>query len=178
LQSVSYIAGALGVCVAAFYYVMNLRITQKNQELSLAAQQQNLETRQAQLFMSVYQASYSNEVLDNLNKVFKMNYKTIEDYNKMINDPELYRAFYNIAGRYEGIGVLVKEGLVDVRIVSLLESGMIQWWWDRFGSFVLACRKEMGFPRYMVETEYLAKKVAEYKQTHPDLGIATPNVNP
>ncbi len=25
LQSVSYIAGALGVCVAAFYYVMMLR---------------------------------------------------------------------------------------------------------------------------------------------------------
>ena len=27
LQSVSYIAGALGVCVAASYYVMNLRST-------------------------------------------------------------------------------------------------------------------------------------------------------
>jgi hypothetical protein len=54
LQSVSYIAGASGVCVAAIFYVLNLRISQKNQELMLQsqeqsakAQQQTLETRQA-----------------------------------------------------------------------------------------------------------------------------------
>ncbi len=34
LQSVSYIAGSLGVCVAAIFYVLNLRISQKNQEIS------------------------------------------------------------------------------------------------------------------------------------------------
>ena len=128
--------------------------------------------------MGVYQASYSNEVLGNLQKVFNMKYKTVEDYNRVVNDPDTYKAFYNIAGRYEGIGVLVKEGLVDVRLVSLLESGMIQWWWDRFGSFVLVCRREMGFPRFMIEVEYLAGRVADYKRLHPDLGIATPNVHP
>jgi hypothetical protein len=41
LQSLSYIAGALGVCVAAVYYVMNLRISQKNQELTLKALEQS-----------------------------------------------------------------------------------------------------------------------------------------
>jgi hypothetical protein len=54
LQSVSYIAGALGVCVAAVFYVLNLRISRKNQELMLKAQQQNLETRQAQLLMQIF----------------------------------------------------------------------------------------------------------------------------
>ena len=34
LQSVSYIAGALGVCVAAVYYVLNLRETTKNRRIS------------------------------------------------------------------------------------------------------------------------------------------------
>jgi hypothetical protein len=34
LQSVSYIAGALGVCVAAFYYVMNLRETNRNRRIT------------------------------------------------------------------------------------------------------------------------------------------------
>jgi hypothetical protein len=86
---VSYIAGALGVCVAAAYYVLNLRITQKNQELTLKAleqsakaqelslktqetsaktqeltlkaQQQNLETRQAQLFMQLLDRWTSSE---------------------------------------------------------------------------------------------------------------------
>ena len=35
LQSVSYIAGALGVCVAAAYYVMNLRENRKNGRVTL-----------------------------------------------------------------------------------------------------------------------------------------------
>jgi len=51
LQSVSYIAGYVGVFIAAFFYVLNLRISQKSQQLMLKAQQQTLETRQFQLLM-------------------------------------------------------------------------------------------------------------------------------
>jgi len=51
LQSVSYIAGCVGVFIAAFFYVLNLRISQKSQQLMLKAQQQTLETRQFQLLM-------------------------------------------------------------------------------------------------------------------------------
>jgi hypothetical protein len=47
LQSVSYIAGALGVCVAAAYYVYNMRTNQKTMKTTL-------ETRQAQLLMQIY----------------------------------------------------------------------------------------------------------------------------
>jgi hypothetical protein len=54
LQAVSYIMGSLGVFVAAIYYVYNMRISQKNQELALKAQEQTLETRQAQLLMNLY----------------------------------------------------------------------------------------------------------------------------
>jgi hypothetical protein len=35
LQSVSYIAGAFGVCVAAIFYVLNLRISQRNMKQTL-----------------------------------------------------------------------------------------------------------------------------------------------
>src|SRR4030067_2357461 len=38
LQSISYIAGALGVFVAAISYMVNLRISQRNQELMLKSQ--------------------------------------------------------------------------------------------------------------------------------------------
>jgi hypothetical protein len=35
LQTVSYIAGALGVCVAAVYYALNLREMNKNRRITL-----------------------------------------------------------------------------------------------------------------------------------------------
>jgi hypothetical protein len=55
LQSVSYIAGALGVCVAAVYYVMNLRAQQtnmreaeKNRKLAFTMNMmQNLQSKEA-----------------------------------------------------------------------------------------------------------------------------------
>ncbi len=37
--------------VAAVYYMFTLRINMKTQQLALKAQEQNLETRQAELFM-------------------------------------------------------------------------------------------------------------------------------
>jgi hypothetical protein len=35
----------------------------------------------------------------------------------------------------------------------------------------------MGFPRYAIEIEYLAKRVSDYGKEHPELSIATdPNI--
>ena len=39
LQSVSYIAGALGVCIAAVFYVLNLRVQQENMKNTLGTRQ-------------------------------------------------------------------------------------------------------------------------------------------
>jgi hypothetical protein len=108
LQSVSYIAGALGVCVAAVYYVMNLRISQRNQELTLQAleqsatsqelslktqglalkaQEQNLETRQAQLFMQLFDRFSGSEFALNYGKV------RYEILPKLNNSPEELNKF-------------------------------------------------------------------------------------
>ncbi|MDH5364755.1 MAG: hypothetical protein OEY99_02855 [Aigarchaeota archaeon] len=61
IQAAYYMVAATGVLVAAVFYVLNLRISRRNQELSLRAleqsaqaQQQTLETRQAQMFLSIY----------------------------------------------------------------------------------------------------------------------------
>jgi hypothetical protein len=74
---------------------------------------------------------------------------------------------------HEGAGVLLREGLIDINTVSLLSSGIIIWWWDYFGEMVLKVRKEFGFPRFMIEAEYLAKRVNEYGLSHPELKIAS-----
>jgi hypothetical protein len=53
LQTVSYLAGAIGVLIAAVSYATNLRVSQRNQELTLKAQQQTLETRKLQFVTSI-----------------------------------------------------------------------------------------------------------------------------
>jgi hypothetical protein len=110
LQSVSYIAGASGVCIAAIFYVLNLRISQRNQELTLKALQQTLETRQAQLFMPIYATFYSEW----WRKAYRsFTDATFKDYDEYVakygfqSNPDAYILHGRVETYLEGIGVLV-----------------------------------------------------------------------
>jgi hypothetical protein len=52
----------------------------------LKAQQQTLETRQAQMFMGIYQTDYSNDMLESLHKVMEMELKDVNDWKEMRRD--------------------------------------------------------------------------------------------
>jgi hypothetical protein len=178
LQSASYIAGAMGVAIAAIFYVLNLRINQRNQELSLRNQQQNLETRQAQLFMGIYQSFYSKELLDLEPILDKIKFETAEDYAELQKKGgREYKAFGAFGGYYEGLGVLVRENLVDIRLVSQLMSGNIIWFWERFEHGWRESRRVLNWPRMCVEVEYLYDRIIDYGKEHPELQIASPSTH-
>jgi hypothetical protein len=48
----------VGILVGVFYYIMTIKANQRNQELTLKAQEQALETRQTQIFMQIYNQSH------------------------------------------------------------------------------------------------------------------------
>lgn len=160
IQTVYYMIAATGVLVAAIYYVLNMRAT--------------LQTRQAQLFMNIYQTTYSQFFQDAQYKTYSIELNSLDDYKKMTEDGDKYKAFYIYGGFFEGVGVLVREKLVDVSLVAKLMSGITLGWWEKYKHHVEINRKEYGFPRYMVETEYLAKSISDYGKKHPELGIAIP----
>jgi len=47
----------ISIPIGVFYHIMTLNNTGKNQELTIKAQNHALETRQAQLFMNIYNQS-------------------------------------------------------------------------------------------------------------------------
>jgi len=162
LQSVSYIAGALGVCIAAVYYVLNMRETQRTSKAAL-------ETRHAQLFMEIYHDLYSRELILARYKLESIN--NWDDFLNMWNDQEKRVAFNTLTGCFEAIGVLVRENLVDIRLVTLLSSGLITGFWKKYSPYILQYREKFGYPRLCVEFEYLNDRIAEYGKEHPDLQI-------
>ena len=188
LQSVSYIAGALGVCVAAAYYVINLRISQRNQEISqknqelmlrsqeqsTKAQQQSLETRQAQLFMQIYQSFMSSELLESEHHLYDIEFKSAEDYHKLLKDKERYKAFIFYGSWLEGLGILVKNNLIDIHLIAELTSAAVNWYWEKYHDGVMDCRTKLNWPRFYIEVEYLYNRLNEYGKAHPELGIASP----
>ncbi|MGD0805387.1 MAG: DUF4760 domain-containing protein [Candidatus Bathyarchaeia archaeon] len=190
LQSVSYIAGALGVCVAAIYYVMNLRISQRNQQLSLQAleqsakaqelglktqelalksQQQNLETRQAQLFMQIYLRYLEPDLFsDNLPKLFKRSWKGAEDYWKKYETEKDGGNLNMMMAFYEGIAVLVNRGMLDIGLVYEIMPTNVTAFWGRYGTLIKEMRT-MGYPpRLYCLVEELSDKLTEYAKKKSD----------
>jgi hypothetical protein len=122
----------IALVVGIAYYLFIMRNSQRNQELTLKAQEQALETRQTQLFMQIYQDMSSPEHYLRSNELLAMEWEDWDDYIRkygLENNPEAYALRHSMWYRLNGVGLLVKAGLIDVDRVYDLMSGTIfrQW---------------------------------------------------
>ena len=80
LQSVSYVAASIGVCFAAIYYVMTLRVQQTNMK-------QTLVKRQAQLFTQIFNLYISSGFSANITEImFNWEWTDFEDFRNKYGD--------------------------------------------------------------------------------------------
>jgi len=168
LQSVSYVAAAIGVCAAAIYYMMVLREQRRSTKLTL-------ETRQAQLFMQMYTTFTSYEFKSKWNDIMHLwEWKSLEDFNSkygyVSSNSEEFSKLDFVATFFEGIGVLVKRGLIDVTLVDDLMSGHVVSSWERFEPPIMEWREKMNWPQLLEWWEYLYHEVKGImEKQHPEL---------
>jgi hypothetical protein len=175
----------LSIMVGIGYYILNLQNNQKNQnisirnqELTLESQQQALETRQAQLFMNTYQAYNTPEFLRALDTYANISYKDYDEYeSKYRSDLETHVQIMKVYSYMEGLGVLVREGYIGIRLISLYISTDIFVTWEIIKPMAYEYRKRNDYPRYLIEFEYLYNTLIEYAEQHPEMQIKAPNVN-
>ncbi len=77
----------------------------------------------------------------------------------------------NLMGRLlklEETGVYVKEGLLDIRLVYLLNGGTITKSWELSKVLLKEHRIRNNWPRWFIEAEYLCKRIIEYGEKHPE----------
>ena len=145
LQSISYIAGALGVCVAAAYYVINMRTT--------------LQTRQAQLFMQIYDRMSQPELSAIINDIrYNMHWTDTEDFWRKFGAETNITEYSRVAsaGNYfKGIGVLLKKGLIDKMFIYDLLSSPLKLYWERLGPVILERRRLTDNPNLFAFVDYL-----------------------
>ena len=155
LQSISYIAGATGVCAAAIYYIISLRNSQKNMKLTL-------ETRQAQLFMQIYSAFCSDPIQRARIDIANRSYRDYDDFESKygyIGNPEAYLHHSTLSFFYEGIGVLVFRKLIDPSLVDDLMSGSIIGYWETMRPYYLEYRTRFDWPQIAEYVEHLYDRI-------------------
>ena len=121
LQTVSYIAGAIGVCVAGFYYAMNLRETTRN--------------RRATFANSILHDFMSEEGALRWVDLLSMKWDDFDDYVKKYDSAVNRENFAKRAAFWatcEAIGYQYRTGAIDLETVYNVAGTWIQACWMKF----------------------------------------------
>jgi hypothetical protein len=168
-QTIGVLVTAASVTVAAIYYIMTLRVQQNNMKATL-------ETRQAQMFMNIYQQTTTKEFASAWNIYLSSAWKNYDEFKEITQKKEFTDQFTILCMYFEGLGVLVKEGFLPIRLVALLLTGMTRAFWEKLKPIKDELRVMAGYVRWMSETEYLYDELLRYLGEHPEL--ATEYRNP
>ncbi len=173
LQAVSYIMGSLGVFVAAVYYVMNIQNNRRNQELTLKAQQQTLETRKADILQRFLQVFASQDYADEWHDVvFNQNFLTYDewqrDYGPSVN-PDAYSNFAALITYHEALGGLLRENLISIELVERTYHPLhLICVWDRVEPVIKKWREKYHADSLYENFEYMFNL---YMERHPEAQI-------
>jgi hypothetical protein len=86
------------------------------------------------------------------------------------NDPPFRQAISDLVSFYEGLGVIVKEGYLSMRLVALMWAGVTRTFWENIVEPIIDDMKEQsGYPRAWSETVFLCKELMKYMDEHPEL---------
>jgi hypothetical protein len=166
LDTALNILQTISIVIGIAYYLMILNNQQKSQK-------QTLETRQAQLFMQIYNRLTHADFTEKWNEVLNYEWTDFDDFIHQYgqkNNPKTFSTIQSIELFFEGIGVLVSRGLIDVSLVDDVMSNIILLYWRKYGKIAHEMRIQYNLPQYAEWTEYLYNEVRKVAvQQHPEL---------
>ena len=154
----------VGLLVGIIYYLTIMRNQQKSQ-------QQAVETRQAQMFLQMLNRWRDETAGLDVWPYIHIKITSADEYlEREQNDEDFKRVMSAFIGFYEGLGVVVKEGYLNIRLVALMWAGMTRIFWENALEDTLDdLRTHYGLPRMFSETEYVCREVIKYMDEHPEL---------
>jgi len=156
LQSLSYVAAAIGVCTAAAYYVMILRFQNK--------------TRQAQLFMQIHaqwgDMAFLKGFYDILNRWHWKDWNDFWTKYGPVSNEEAFLTMTKVIWYFEGVGQLLRDGLIDINLVEAMYSDRVIQLWEKGYPIAMRLREHYQNPDYYGNFEYLYKELKK-RQVKP-----------
>jgi hypothetical protein len=125
----------------------------------------------------MYNQSYTNPHFGkSVSYLYNIYWDSYEDFKRIYiggddADPEFIDAYHYMGSFFEGVGVLVREGFLDIRLVALLMTGNIRNFWDKTAPIINEFRTASNWPRLLIETEYLYNELMKYHKQNPDLEL-------
>ena len=162
LQSLLTYITLISVPVGVFYHIMTLRNTRKKQELQL-------ETRQAQMFYGVYNRMSQADFIEAWNAFEDWEFKDYDEAVQTLYGKENRRYARTLGVYFEGLGVLVRLGLVPIHYIAYFITNMTRTYWEKQATFIEEFRARENVPRALSEVEFLYDELMKYLEEHPEL---------
>ena len=150
-QSISITLAALSFVIAAIYYSMNIREAKRNRRITLTN--------------TVLQPFMTEEGYSKIMDLYAMEWSSLDDFNSKYD----HRADRENAARrlamwnmFETIGMLYREGLLDIKTLYGGSGGVISVLWFKFKPIIEMYRGADFDERAYENFEYLAERLLEY----------------
>jgi hypothetical protein len=167
------IVAIFGVIAGFTYYVLTVQATRRNQK-------QQLEARNTQIFMQLYQELNDEEsyktAMELMTLELKDNDEYLQKYDSSVNlDGYAKRA--RIWYTYNSIGELLRRGTVEIDLLIRLQLDIqVVVMWEKWGDIIRATRIRENIPYLWEGFEYLYDELKKYRDSkgHTDIIITQP----
>ena len=157
LQTISMVSAAIGILIGILNWIKKSGVAEKQRQIEI-------ETRQAQLFIELYNRLNDKEFNSDWWKVYNQEWK---DYDDFLRKNIANSTVDSIMVFFKGIGVLVKRKLIDPVLVSEMMASYILMIWDKYGSMMKEFRERTNRPEVLEHIDYLYEETKKiYKQRH------------
>ena len=159
LETINLLVQIVGVSSAAIATVVGVRSYIVLNKRAQETRDRELETRQAQLFMPLYAYYSQTEFPRNLHNIYvKWKWTDPEDFFEKYGpeaDMDAWSQVQSMGNYFRGVGVLLKDGLVDSRMVYDLLYSPITMYWDKIESIAKEYRVKYNQPESFMFIDYL-----------------------
>jgi len=156
----------VGILVGVYYYIITIRTNQRNQEIAQKNQEHSEETRKIQLLLDI------NKDIEGLgsglqyNVIMDMKWDSYDDFVSKYgyeNNPDSYRKRMRIWRNMHKNGLLVRDGLLDVRAIIDYVGDGPYYVWKKFIDIIEESRRLYDMPESFIGLEYLAGEIEKYR---------------
>ena len=145
IPTVSAIVVAAGVFVGIFFTLLELRHLAR--------------TRKTDVIMRIYDRFGSKEMVEAIYSVGQLGAKSSD-----LQPPEKLTGITQLAVLFEGLGVLLEKGLIDIELVDSLFGPSLDTLWEPIRPFIYNTREALKQPFMFSHFEYLHDKLNDYRK--------------
>ncbi|WXG39980.1 MAG: hypothetical protein WED07_04020 [Candidatus Freyarchaeum deiterrae] len=146
ITEVSTIVAAVSVIIGVVFTVMEIRHLAR--------------TRRTDVILKIYDRFCSREMVEAMYKVGPAKTETFQDYTKKYGLTEVTQ----IAVLFEGLGALLEQNLIDIKLVDSLFGSSLNLLWDSISHLIYGMRESLKEPFFFSHFEYLHNRLITYRK--------------